>query len=265
MQSRLERLLECVASDDVDDLWTVNCLIETAGQDELGLYIAAMLSLSDVPVNFVDLAISRFVRHFQRSHDEWFKAIKGFLGLLWRRSSYDPLLMHWVRQLYRVVIDVRQPVTHQSSELIRLFEQYAEWCDDPVDFYLTKHDLKWFAAPVGSITLFPFASEVEYLQWRLSEGRYLRQWDPEVKASLVDEERVQSYIDRLADHGVDVSEHDGLIYRMHSEILRTLQGRNLSARSQYALRSSRSSPHKPKLNHEAMVKVSERMRQLRPR
>ncbi len=262
MQSRTERLHSYIASDDFADLWAANYLIEAAGQDELVRYIAAMLSQEVVPINFVDLAISNFVGNFRQS-DGWFKALQGFLGLLWRRSSYDPLLMHWLRQLYRMVIDVRQPVTSRSSELIRLFEQHAEWCDDPVDFYLTKHDLKWFAVPVGSVTQFPFASEVEYLQWRLSEVRYLRQWDAEVEASLVDEGRVQAYIDRLAACGVDVSEYDDLVYRMYSEILRTLRGDHLPTRTQYALRSRRWSPRKPKLNHTAMAKVHQRMQQLR--
>ncbi|MDQ5957839.1 MAG: hypothetical protein QG665_168 [Patescibacteria group bacterium] len=145
-------------------------------------------------------------------HGGWVHSLSHFTGILWERR-----MDKWIKKFNEVSLKGANELgdTNCSDRLVGDFGQYAKFDDDPAEFSLTFNNLRWMdwkyaAYSKARVEAGPFASEEEFLRWKLHRPETHIAFDFDAQTDLINIKGIRALVQKLQELGADTSEFNGL-------------------------------------------------------
>lgn len=162
-------------------------------------------------------------------HGYWVHSVSHFYGKLW-----TPELKRYARSFLKIAIDGANELSDNNccSRLVHDFFLYSQYNDDPWDFGITAHTIRFH----GTLShyeesrikrrVFENSNEYRWFQLSFCDTPAFLEWDNDLQMSVLKEEKVRKVFEMIFDHKFHVFENTmGDLYkRQRSRLQKKLGG-----------------------------------------
>ncbi len=160
-----------------------------------------------------------------RQHGGWVHSLSHFTDILWERRMDG-----WIKKFNEVSFKGANELgdSNCSDRLVTDFSTCAKFNDNPADFAITPENLCWMdweysMYSKARIEASPFASEEDFLRWKIRRPEKHLAFDYETQVDLVNLKEIREMIQQLRELGADTSEFDNLERDLLTKRLREME------------------------------------------
>lgn len=185
------------------------------------LFVHKVFNSQKTTPELIDAVLNAFLKtkpnyprnYYRGGHGGWVHSLSHFTRDLWTNGLYE-----WIKKFNQAAFQGANELrdTNCSDRLLCDFAKYAKIGDDPADFHITPENIRWVKWEKHTIHAknrienSPFASMLDYLNWRLRQTYELIRYDNDFRVEMVDSQKIRSLLKEIQELGGDVSEFANL-------------------------------------------------------